>query len=407
MAKQIDSIVDKTADFPHSVDLGLVIPAELVGDVVGKLHYVSEKLAGFQIADSNRTVHFRLRAGSEDQLDTVALRLREVATKVCRSYRSRGESILVSQPGAPSGYSQDPHQPLEAEGQLHRYGNGRYGLGPHLVALVEGFDRQFLKAVRPFLPEAHQFPSIVGGDLLSRCRYIKSFPHSLSLVQHLREDLEAIQDFAEQADWQDGHLKVAPGSLAQPETLLSPTVCFHCYAWLADSRQTRPRIITARGKCFRFESGNLRGLERLWDFSMREMIFVGPKEFILEQRKKVIEACAGLLDRWKLSYEIKTATDPFFIDDFSQQSAFQRAFDLKFEVRAALPYRPGSSVAIGSFNIHQDFFGRSFSISSIDGQPVHTGCVGFGLERVALAVVAQHGPNPADWPANLRADLVE
>lgn len=393
------------ADFPHSVPLGLVIPADLVGDVSGKLHYVSEQLAGFRIADSRDTVHFRLKPGQEFQRDLVTQRLREVATKLCRSYRSWGDKVLVSRPREHFASYEDPHPALESQGQIYRYGNGRYGLGPHLVALVEAFDRQFLRTVGSFSPEAHQFPSIIGGDVLSRCRYIKSFPHSLSLVHHLREDLEAIQGFADEAEWGDSHLHVKPGSLAQPETLLSPTVCFHCYAWLADSKQTRPRIITARGKCFRFESGNLRGLERLWDFSMRELIFVGPKEFVLEQRQKVIDASARLLDRWNLSYEIKTATDPFFIDDFSQQSAFQRAFDLKFEVRAALPYKPGGSVAIGSFNIHQDFFGRSFSIETVDGQPLHTGCVGFGLERIALALIAQHGLDPAGWPPGVREDI--
>ncbi len=393
------------AEFPHSVPLGLIIPADLVGDVVGKLHYVSEQLAGFRISDSRDTVHFRLKPGQESQRALVTDRLREVATKLCRSYRSWGDKVLVSRPREHFAYHEDPHPSLEREGQIFRYGNGRYGLGPHVVALVEAFDRRFLRTVESFSPEAHQFPSIIGGDVLSRCRYIKSFPHSLSLVHHLREDLDAIQGFAEQAEWGGDHLNVKPNSLAQPETLLSPTVCFHCYAWLADSKQPRPRIITARGKCFRFESGSLHGLERLWDFSMRELIFVGPKEFVLEQRQKVIDASTQLLDRWNLSYEIKTATDPFFIDDFSQQSSFQRAFDLKFEVRAALPYKPGGSVAIGSFNIHQDFFGRSFSIGTIDGQPLHTGCVGFGLERVALALIAQHGLDPAGWPPGVREDI--
>ena len=32
---------------------------------------------------------------------------------------------------------------------------------------------------------------------------------------------------------------------------------------------------TAAGHCFRYESRNIRGLERLWDFTMREIIYCG------------------------------------------------------------------------------------------------------------------------------------
>jgi len=43
--------------------------------------------------------------------------------------------------------------------------------------------------------------------------------------------------------------------------------------WLAQSELLQPRVITAMGKCFRYESSNLSGLERLWDFNMREIVF--------------------------------------------------------------------------------------------------------------------------------------
>ena len=79
-------------------------------------------------------------------------------------------------------------------------------------------------------------------------------------------------------------------------------------------------------------------------------------------------------------------------------TAFQLAFELKFEILAPLPYKQ-TDLAIGSFNYHQDFFGRSFAISGKSGAPIHTSCVGFGLERVALAFLAQHGLNPKLWPA--------
>jgi hypothetical protein len=35
----------------------------------------------------------------------------------------------------------------------------------------------------------------------------------------------------------------------------------------------------------------------------------------------------------------------------------------------------------------------------------HTGCVGFGLERLALALFKHHGLDVAGWPASVRGIL--
>jgi hypothetical protein len=57
-----------------------------------------------------------------------------------------------------------------------------------------------------------------------------------------------------------------------------------------------------------------------------------------------------------------------------------------------------STLAVGSYNYHQDFFGRNLDITLPDGSPAHTGCVAFGLERIAFAFLAQFGLDPSHWP---------
>ena len=136
---------------------------------------------------------------------------------------------------------------------------------------------------------------------------------------------------------------------------------------------------------------------------MRELIFVGTQEYVASQREKTIEQTISLLDQWGFSYEIQSATDPFFIEEYAT-ATFQLAFDLKFEIRAALPYKQ-RSLAIGSFNLHQDFFGSSLKITTNTGRPAFTGCVGFGLERLALAFVAQHGTDCRNWPESVAREL--
>ena len=44
----------------------------------------------------------------------------------------------------------------------------------------------------------------------------------------------------------------------------------------------------------------------------------------------------------------------------------------------------------------------SLNISLPDGSPAHTGCIAFGLERMAYAFLAQYGLETADWPEVVR-----
>ena len=55
--------------------------------------------------------------------------------------------------------------------------------------------------------------------------------------------------------------------------------------------------------------------------------------------------------------------------------------------------------AIISLNYHQDHFGHLFGIRTADGEVAHTACVGFGLERIALALYRRHGFDRATWSA--------
>ncbi len=382
----------------HAIaDLSVTIPPELVDEFLAKLPYVSESVGDFELLTPERNcVRFQLTPGHELDEKVIAGRISEVAQKMCQSHRPGTAKVLAASNGDIT-YRLDPHPLLEAQGELFRYGSGRYGLGPKSLWLLEFFDRRLTRLARQFSAAPHQYPNMIGADTLDRCKYFQTFPHSLSLITHLREDLEALKDFAKNAKWDGNRLTHARENLSDVQCLLAPAVCFHCYAWLHDSQLDEPRVITAVGKCFRYESTNLTALERLWDFTMREIIFLGPRDYVLSQRKKAIDEAVTILDEWGLAYDIRSATDPFFIEEYSAQVAFQSGFDLKYEIQAALPYKD-KTFAVGSFNHHQDFFGRSFDIKTASGEPVHTGCAAFGLERLVLAFFAQHGLDPENWP---------
>jgi seryl-tRNA synthetase len=386
----------------HSVELSAAVPSEFLSDFSNKLHFVSESLASFRIADSRDRVEFDTQPGREAEVSKIASRVREVAEKMSNGHRGFHANVLASKRPTEIVFNENPRKTLEADGNLFEYGPGRFGLGPLCVRLIEYFEQGVLRIADRFGAARFQFPALMGADVLHRCRYIQSFPHCLTLTAHLREDLEAIQRFGREVSYADGGLQYPSNSVAAPKCLLTPAICFHYYAWLAGQRLTNPHTITSLGHCFRYESGGMSTLERLWDFTMREIVFVGTHEFTLERRQQCIEWTTELLDEWGLTYEIRSATDPFFIEGYSTQTNFQSAFELKFEIRADLPYSPGKTLAIGSFNFHQDFFGRAFNIISPEDKPACTSCVGYGMERIVWAFVSQHGPNPKAWPARIR-----
>ena len=391
MSRQLDVRLDKA------------VPATLAREVLSKLRYAAAGVSGASIVDDGLTVHVEFDADISGREDTIAAAVREVSAKVASSQRLAAPPRIVARSAERvPRTTEDPHEGLLARQELFRYGSGRYGYGPLIVDLMARLERLCERYGTRIGARPQQFPSLIGADTLTTCSYVKSFPHSLNLVMHLRTELEDIKRFAATTTFTDGHLHVDKDCLAQPETLLSPSVCFHCYQWLAGSQCREGHAFLAKGKCFRYESGNMSGLERLWDFTMHETIFVGTKEYVLEHRAACLDFAKSVAEALDLDYRIETATDPFFIEDFATQAAFQTAFDLKFEFVATLPYRE-ASLAVGSINYHQNFFGRAFRISDADGAPVHTVCLGFGLDRLALAVLAQHGCEPAAWPAALKA----
>jgi hypothetical protein len=382
-------------------DLQVAVPPELRGDFLSKLAYVAEGLTHCEMAsEAGDRVAFGMRSDAPFRPEVVAGRIAEVAQRMCDAYRPNPNKVLRGQQSKPVPFGADPHPLLQARGELKLYGAGRYGLGPLPWRLLTYFEKRLRQLVAENVPE-QRYPSLIGAETLDKCRYYRSFPHSLGLVSHVREDLEVLQRFGQEAHWEGDHLSVPPESLGPVKCVLSPAVCFHHYAWLEGTEDCGDHTITATGKCFRYESRNLTGLERLWDFTMREIVWVGSAEHVLGQRMAFLDPVAAMLEEWGLNYQIVSASDPFFVDDYSVQVLYQQAFELKYEVVVPLPYA-GKGLAVGSFNYHQDFFGRSLNIARRGGEAVHTGCLAWGLERLVLAFLTQHGVEPEGWPFAVR-----
>jgi seryl-tRNA synthetase len=383
----------------------LPIPEYLVGEVQSKLAYVDECILQAKVTPAGDRIELDLKAAPGESRGALEEKIQRVVLSMVKGAFKPKVQVLEDHLDRPVPFTADPLVELLKRGEVSQEAGGIYALGPLLARLIEYFEGHFLRLAGSFGAVPYRFPTLIPAHYLERVNYFRAFPHSLTFVTHLREDLDAIDEFSQQAACNEHGLNTPLDSFAPIQALLSPAVCYHLYFSLADRPLPGGRLAaTAVGNCFRFEAINLASLERLWNFTMREVIFVGPKEFVLENRELARQRMAPVLEQVGLAYRVESANDPFFIGEFRKQAAFQSAFQLKFEIRAALPFK-GSTLAVGSYNYHQDFFGRSLNITLPDGSPAHTGCVAFGLERVVLAFLAQYGLDPRDWPSAVQEAL--
>jgi seryl-tRNA synthetase len=392
-------------DLTLKIELNQKVPEHLLSEVSSKLAYLDELVQTGKVSGDGTRVTLTLRENTTPpELQKITDKvLRLVESMIRDSYKPKVK-VLEDHLDRISSYDNDPMPELIRLKEVFKEGQGVYTLGPLLTRLINFFEREFVSLASLYNAEPYRFPTLVPARFLERVNYFKAFPHSLSFATHLRSDLDVIADFSENDHCEDDCLTTDIHSFAKIQNLLSPAVCYHLYFSLADQTiLSNTFVATAVGNCFRYESSNLVSLERLWNFSMREIIFIGNKQFVLEQRESTRKAMEKVFEKIGFIYKVESANDPFFIGEF-KQAAFQNAFQLKYEIRAALPYKQ-STLAVGSYNYHQDFFGRHLNISLPDGSPIHTGCAAFGLERIALAFVAQFGLEPGKWPKYVRDGL--
>ena len=377
------------------VPIGVRLPERLAADIASKLTYLSETIitAGLEAgADGMHSVCFEV-SGPDADLEGAT---RTLVEQMSRSYQDIPAEIAWRAPDSPA-FGGDALATLEARGDVIRQGSGLYGLGPRMVVLKQLLEEDLDHIARELDAEFHSFPSLLSLDVLAKGGYFSSFPHHLTFASRSRRNLGAIGAMASAGS---GLADAVGRAVMPPGHALQPNLCFHCYAMLEGRSLDRDLVISCQGVCFRHEGVRFHGLDRLFEFTMRELVFVGQPGFVLAGRDRLMELTKSLVQAWGLAAQFETANDPFFANAYASRRFFQLATKAKYELLAPLPHE-GHLLAIGSFNMHGEFFTRPFDIR-LDGARAHTGCVGFGLERWIYAFVAQHGADPEAWPAALR-----
>jgi seryl-tRNA synthetase len=248
--------------------------------------------------------------------------------------------------------------------------------------------------------EVLRFPPVMSRRDLEKSGYLKSFPNLLGCVCALHGTEAEIRNAADRhetgGDWTE--------ALTPADLVLSPAACYPVYP-LAAARGPVPHaglIFDVACDCFRHEPS--RQLDRLQSFRMREYVCIGSAPQIIAFRERWVERARQLAGELGLGRAVMPASDPFFGWTGQVMAVSQLQQSLKFEL--LVPVRSSEEpTACMSFNYHRDHFGTIWGLRDAAGEVVHTGCVAFGLDRLALAMFATHGLDVERWPALIRGAL--
>ncbi|MCA1441946.1 hypothetical protein I6F07_17340 [Ensifer sp. IC4062] len=271
---------------------------------------------------------------------------------------------------------------------------GLYGRSDLFEGVVEGIDARLKDWARAMEAEAVHFPPEMTSQTLASSGYYKSFPQLIAGVH-------TFCDCADEApktlsDWQT---KSSPS-----EFMLTPAACYPVYP-LVKARGQVPAggaLLTVMSYCFRAEASN--DLHRQQSFRMREFVRIGSPAEVEEFRRTWYSKAADFLAELGLTGTREVANDPFFGKEGRILKINQRVDELKYEM--LVPVDVDQEAACISFNNHLDAMARKWDLQSTDAESqIHSGCVAFGLERLALAVFLRHGLSAAEWPDELRTFL--
>lgn len=290
---------------------------------------------------------------------------------------------------------------LFASGLLVDMGvKGLYGRSGTFEDVIARFDALVSRWGAEDGAEALRFPPAMNRSHFERSGYLKSFPQLAGTVHSFcgndHDHAALLECLGTGEDWTGGQKAT--------DVVLTPAACYPLYPVIA-RRGPLPEggvLFDLQSYCFRHEPS----LEptRMQLFRMREYVRAGTPDQVVEFRKSWLDRGQKLIESLELPMHVDVANDPFFGRAGRMMKNNQRDQGLKFELLVPVNSTENPTACL-SFNYHQDHFGKTWGIETADGEVAHTACVGFGLERVAIALFRHHGTDVTAWPATVRETL--
>ena len=276
---------------------------------------------------------------------------------------------------------------------------GVYGLDGRFENIVEVFERYITRMGEELNPDVIRFPPVINRSTYLSTDHIETFPDLMGSIHSFtgneKDHIRMIEKRQDNQDWTT--------ELKATDTMMVPAACYPLYPTTANTELPKEgRLVDLRAFVFRHEPSP--DPARMQIFRQREYVKLGSPEQALKHRNYWLKKAEEMLLSVGLEVKPIIANDPFFGRGGRVMAASQKEQELKYELVAPIASTE-KLTAITSSNYHMDHFGAEFNITTPDGHPAHTACVGFGLERITLALFKQHGFDPEKWPQEVKQIL--
>ena len=275
---------------------------------------------------------------------------------------------------------------------------GAFGRGAVFEDVLERLDALILRQSTDDNVESLNFPPVIDRAIIEKTGYMDSFPNLCGSVHSFagaeRDARSISQRIQTGQPWGD--------LLGMTDLVLNPAACYPLYPTCTGTLPENGRHVTMFQWVYRQEPS----IEptRMRSFRVREYVRIGTPEVVVKWRDTWLERGLALLKSLELPARADVAADPFFGRGGKMLAAGQIEQKLKFEVLIPV-ISEENPTACCSFNYHQDKFGQAFDIRLPNGEVAHSACLGFGMERVVMALFKTHGFDTTAWPKAVRARL--
>ncbi|HMZ07425.1 MAG TPA: amino acid--[acyl-carrier-protein] ligase [Anaerolineales bacterium] len=277
---------------------------------------------------------------------------------------------------------------------------GVYGRSGVFEGVIQQFEAYLSRYSRHLNPEVMRFPPIINREDYLKTSHIETFPQLMGSLHGFlgneRDHMELLQKRDSGEDWTT--------SLKPIELMMAPAACYPLYPTARDSiLPEQGRLVDLVGFVFRHEPSN--DPARMQSFRQREFVRLGTPEQALGHRDEWLDRGIEVYKTVGLD-EVQrvVANDPFFGRGGRAMVVSQIEQAMKYELIFPITSTE-KPTAIASSNYHMDHFSHSYNIKTANGEYAHTACIGFGLERTALALFKKHGFQVDQWPNSVKTTL--
>ena len=313
-------------------------------------------------------------------------------------------------------YSQDPNAELVERGWVKRFTQGIWYYMPPFATLVRAMESIVVNEVaRPNGFVEVFLPKLITLDVMRKKGQLYGIPNEMFYVyEPISRDMSEFQSYADLVKATEGtHPEKLAEKLKGPEYALPFAQCEPFYeifsSQVVDLDEPPAKFFDRSGFSFRYESGGLTGLERLNAFTRIEIAFLGDPQQVVETRDALMRSYQLALDK-TLDLEVRTMeVTPVWMAHAGLTRDISREVPATLDIEVYVPHRGDRETSewleVANSSVHFDKYVEWYNIKEKRGREVWTGCSGNGLERFAIAVLANHGFDPQDWPKGLRGYL--